>query len=274
MNRSDNTEHKLPISALIASCNEGFLLKDCLKSLQFCDEIYFVDLGSEDDSMSIAKEWSDVQVKYKKVDLIEEIHPVFVPKLKNDWFILIDPDERITKALADSIRETLSTVGDDISVIRVPMFNYFKGKPLKGTVFGGLTYARCLYKRSGVSINSEVHSNIQKKDGYDRIKIKFEGDNFNMHYWCQGWSHLLGKHNRYLKGEGKAQYLMGIRYSFSRQLKDTVLRFYYSFKTCKGYQDGLRGLGLSVIAARYEYLKWHELRKYQRSLLRTNGVIH
>ncbi|HEY1047340.1 MAG TPA: hypothetical protein VGF79_12920 [Bacteroidia bacterium] len=259
-------ENTLPISALVASCNEGFLLEDCLKSLQFCDEIYFVDLNSDDNSIAIAEKWTDVQVTYKRVNLIEEIHPVFVPELKNDWFLLIDPDERITKELADSIRETLSTVNNDISVIRVPMFNYFKGRQLKGTVFGGLTFARCLYKRSGVNVNSEVHSNIQKKEGFDRIKIKFEGKNFNMHLWCQGWSHLIGKHNRYLKGEGKAQYLLGNRYSFLKQMKDTVVKFYYSFKTRQGYKDGMRGFALSLIAARYEFLKWNELRKYQHSL--------
>lgn len=253
-----------PISALVASHNEAHLLEDCLKSIQFCDEIFFVDLGSSDNSTEVATPWVDKVVKHHKVPIIEAIHADFVPQLQNDWFLLIDPDERISVELQNSIAETLQTVDSHISVIRAPMFNFFKGKKLEGTYFGGLVYARCLYRRSGVNLSNDVHANIQMKDGFQRIKIKFEGRNYNSHYWCNSWAQLLDKHRRYLNGEGEAQYNQGLRYSLKQQWKDSLIRFYYSFKTRQGYKDGWRGLMLSFLAARYEFLKWHKLKQYQK----------
>ncbi len=255
----------LPISAVIASFNEGHILEDCLKSVQFCDEVIVVNLNSNDNTEEIALRYCD-KYYFEDKDLLyfDAYHDKYIPNIENDWFLLMDPDERISGALIESIKLTLINVADDVSVIRVPMFNYFKGKKLKGTVYGGVIYARLLYRLSGVHVGNEVHSSIKMKDGYTRIKIKFEGENYSRHYWCSSWSQLLSKHNRYLKGEGLAQYKLGLRYSFKKQWYDSLIKFYYSFKTREGYKDGLTGFLLSFFAARYEFLKWKELRKFQK----------
>lgn len=263
--RQKENLNTLPISAVIASFNEGHILEDCLQSVQFCDEVIVVNLNSTDNTKEIAEKYCD-KYYFEDKDLLyfDAYHDKYIPYVKNDWFLLMDPDERISVELVNSIRKTLENVADDISVIRVPMFNYFKGKKLNGTVYGGVIYARLLYKLSGVEVGNEVHSSIKMKEGFGRIKIKFEGNNFSKHYWCNSWGQLLSKHNRYLKGEGKAQYNLGIRYSFRKQWYDTIIRFYYSFKTREGYKDGLTGFLLSFFAARYEFLKWRQLRKFQK----------
>ncbi|MCC6818442.1 MAG: glycosyltransferase [Bacteroidia bacterium] len=257
----------LPISVLIGSCNEGHLLEDCLKSLQFCDEIVLVNLSSNDNTEAIALKYADQYIYVEERPLyFDMLHEKYVPNLKHEWFVLIDPDERISEELAQDIGEHLNQVTDDISVIRVPMINHFKGKQLKGTVYGGVIYARLLYKRSGVNVGVEVHSGIKMKEGFSRIKIHFKEQNFDSHLWCNSWSQLLDKHRRYLKGEGMAQYNMGVRYSFKKQYYDSLIRFYYSFKTRQGYKDGWTGFWLSFFAARYDFLKFRELRKYEKSL--------
>lgn len=257
---------KLPISALVASYNEGHLLEDCLKSIQFCDEIYFVNLGSTDNSVEIAKKYATTVEEFKKVPRIEDVHPLFIPKLKYDWFILIDPDERIMPALAEDIKTTLETAPPELAVIRVPMFNYFKGKKLKGTVYGGVVYARLLYKKQGVAIDDEVHAGIKMKEGFSRKKILFTEENYDKHFWCNSWKQLFDKHKRYLQGEGKAQYNADKRYSLKKQWHDSIIRFYYSFKTREGYKDGLTGFLLSLMAARYEFLSWRSLRRYEKEI--------
>lgn len=257
---------KLPISALVASYNEGHLLEDCLKSLDFCEEIYFVNLGSEDNSVEIAKKYATTIEEYHTVPMIEDIHPIFIPKLKHDWFILIDPDERIMPDLAEDIKSTLDAAEPNLAVIRVPMHNYFKGKRLKGTVYGGVVYARLLYNKQGITIDDDVHAGIKMKEDALRKKIQYTGENYDKHYWCFSWSQLFDKHKRYLSGEGQAQYNAGKRYSIRKQWYDSIIRFYYSFKTREGYKDGFRGFLLSLMAARYELLSWKSLRKYERKV--------
>lgn len=258
--------NKIAISALVVSCNEGHLLEECLKSLFFCDEIFGINLESTDNTEELFKKYATSYENMIRVPLVEEIHPIVIPLLKNDWIILIDPDERILEPLKIDIINSIQNAPQDASTYRVPMINFFNNKKLKGTVYGGIKYARLLYKRSAINISTDVHIGIQMKEGFDRYKIQFKGENYDKHLWCSNWKQLFEKHKRYLKGEGKAQYNMGKRYSLSYHIKESIITFYYSFKTKKGYLDGLTGLYLSFIAARYEYLKWIKLKEYEKSI--------
>lgn len=258
--------NKANISVLIASCDEGHLLEDCLKSLQFCDEIVGVNLESSDNSKELMLKYCTSYIEHKRVAIIEEIHPVFIPQLKHEWFIVIDPDERILPQLAIDLVHKINTVDSHITSVRVPMFNYFRGKKLEYTVYGGLIYFRMLYRKSGVSLDTDIHKGIKMKEGFDRVKIHYNGNNFDQHYWCNSWSQLFEKHNRYLLNEGQAQYNSGITFSLKNQLYNSIIQFYYSFKTKKGYKSGFTGFLLSIMAARYEFLKWSSLRKYQTKI--------
>jgi hypothetical protein len=259
---------KLPISAFIASCNEAHLLEDCLKSIQFCDEIVGVNLESTDNSKEIMLKYCTTYIEHKRVPIIEEIHPIFIPQLKNDWFIVIDPDERILPELVNDIEKMLNDAEPNLAVIRVPMFNHFNGKKLDYTVYGGLISFRLLFKKQGVHLNSNIHSGITLKEGFERRKIQFTGNNYDQHLWSSGWSQMFEKHRRYLKSEGQAQYNAGKKYSSKQKWKDTLIKFYYSYKGKQGYKDGLRGLLLSLFAAWYEYKKWNSLKKYQKQMLK------
>jgi len=258
---------KLPISAFVASCNEAHLLEDCLKSIQFCDEIVGVNLESTDNSKELLLKYCTSYEEHKRVPIIEEIHPIYIPKLKHDWFIVIDPDERILPALVNDIEMMINNADSKLAVVRVPMFNHFKGKRLDYTVYGGLISFRLLFRKQGILLNENIHSGILLKEGFERIKIHFTGENYNKHLWCSSWTQLYQKHKRYLGKEGQAQYNSGKKYSLYCQIKDTIIRFYYSYKTKGGYKDGLRGLALSLFAAWYEFMKWNSLRKYQNKVV-------
>ena len=258
--------NKLPISALVASYNEGHLLEDCLKSLQFCDEVVVVDLNSTDNTAEIARRWATTyHFEPEYVPYFDVHHHKYIPPLKHNWFILIDPDERIMPALAESIGTFLQTVAADIAAIRAPMINHFKGKALKGTTYGGIVYARLLYFKPGISIDDDVHNGIKVLPGFDKTKIWFEAENYDRHLWCNSWAQLYDKHRRYLLGEGQARYNEGRRYRFGDEWKGLVRTFYFNFKGMKGYTDGLRGLGISLMEARYEFIASRRLLKYQRA---------
>lgn len=85
--------NKLPISSIVIGFNESKKLAGCLNSLMFCDEVVYVDLGSSDDSLIIAAKFVNKIFNYKLVPAVEFAQAVFVPKLKHDWILYIDPDE-------------------------------------------------------------------------------------------------------------------------------------------------------------------------------------
>ncbi len=50
---------KINISAVVNTRNEEKNIADCLKTLEFADEIIVVDMESDDDTKKIAKNYTD-----------------------------------------------------------------------------------------------------------------------------------------------------------------------------------------------------------------------
>jgi glycosyltransferase involved in cell wall biosynthesis len=255
---------KLPISALVASFNEGYLLEDCLKSLDFCEEIILIDFYSSDNTLEIGNKYASKIFQTERVPFIEKIFPEFISKLKNDWFILLDPDERITENLKTDVLKFLKSPIPYTSRVTVTLYNLFKGKPLKS--LKAFTPQKFLYYRLGLIITDEVHQAFKDKPGYNKYHFNLNENNYLLHYWCNSWSQLIDKHNRYSQGEGKVLYLEGKRFNSLIALYQTIKSFSYAFIQQKYYKDGLIGIGLAYHEARYTFLSWLSLKKYNKDL--------
>jgi hypothetical protein len=258
---------KAPISALIGSFNEGYLLEDCLKSLQFCDEIVVVNLLSSDNTEELAKKYANTYF-YESEDkkYFDAYHSKYIPKLKHDWFILIDPDERIRPELAEDIKKYIEKPEPYKSLIRAYLWYYFKGEKLKGGPYQTAIRGRLLFYRPGINISDEVHAGITCKPGYGITEIPFTGKNYDEHYWCNSWKQLKDKHTRYSKGEGKVLYNEGKRFSFISLFYYSIKTFWLSYIQQGYYKDGIRGLRFSLYEGRYVFLSWKSLNKYQQEL--------
>ncbi|MCK5003384.1 MAG: glycosyltransferase family 2 protein [Gammaproteobacteria bacterium] len=91
------------ISACIISYNEEKKIEDCLKSLlPIADEIIIVDSLSSDDTLKIARKYTDKVFHQKFLGHIEQKN-LAVEKASHDWVISLDCDERLTDELQQSI---------------------------------------------------------------------------------------------------------------------------------------------------------------------------
>ena len=263
---------KLPISVLIASHNEGHLLEECLKSVEFCDEIVGINLESTDNTKVIMEKYCTTYLEHKRVPIIEEIHQIFIPKLKNDWFILIDPDERIRPELATDIMKYIQNPEPFKSLIRVYLMYYFRGKMLKGGPYNKPIRGRLLFYKPGIDVSNKVHTGITAKAGYGISEIPFTGKNYDEHLWCNSWKQLRDKHTRYADGEGKVLYAQGKRYNIISQLTNCVSRFLNAYFQQAYYKDGWTGIRFACNEARYVWLSWKSLNQYQKLLSRTGKL--
>ena len=245
--------NKLPVSALVASYNEGHLLEDCLKSLQFCEEIYLVNLNSKDNTQSIGEKWATrCELELEDKGFFDAYHSKYIPKLKHDWFILIDPDERIRPELAEDIKKYIQNPEPFKSLVRAYLWYYFKGKKLKGGPYKNAVRGRLLFYRPGINISDEVHTGITAKPGYGIAEIPFTGKNYDEHFWCNSWAQLKDKHTRYAKGEGKVLYQEGNRFSWFKLIFKTIQAFLVAFIKQEYYRDVITGLKFSYHEGRYK----------------------
>lgn len=99
---------KSTISAILIIKNEAPMLNNCLKTLNWCDEIVVVDDGSTDKSGDIAKK-HDAKVINFTSDSFADLREKGAQEAQSDWIFYIDADERVTPQLANEILHQVNT---------------------------------------------------------------------------------------------------------------------------------------------------------------------
>ena len=85
-NTFDLTTSDQPVrfTSIVVTYNEANRLRECLKSLSFCDQMLVVDLGSGDNSVEIAQEYGAEVLHHEWVPLVEKVWPIVVPLARID----------------------------------------------------------------------------------------------------------------------------------------------------------------------------------------------
>lgn len=118
------------LSAIVLTKNQEEVLRTCLESVKWADEIVIVDDNSVNRSVEIAKEYTDKIYKRPLVTFADQRN-FGAEKAHGDWLLYIDPDERVTKQLRDEIRSTTSGSGPTLAAGAIPRRNFFLGSEQK-----------------------------------------------------------------------------------------------------------------------------------------------
>jgi len=242
---------------MVVGYNEGSLLQKCLESISFCDEIYYTDLGSTDNSIQIAEKFTSNILHRDRVLVpsCEMVQTEVVHLLKNDWVIFIDPDEVVDKVLEENIKfifpELISK--NNVGAVMVPWQFYFKKHKLIGTVWGGMNSKYFLVNRNRFLFEPIIHYGRKLSAGFTSITIPFsKKDNVLHHYWMNSYQVFIKKHLRYLKNEAQDQFNMGKKIGLKNAFSMPWKAFKESFFEKKGYKDGWIGFFLSVFWSYYQ----------------------
>ena len=94
------------LSVTVVAKNESADLGDALASVAWADEIVVVDSHSTDDTVAVARRYTDRVVVHDWLGHIEQKN--YAASLaSHDWILSLDADERVSLALADEIRALL-----------------------------------------------------------------------------------------------------------------------------------------------------------------------
>lgn len=242
---------KAPATAMVGSHNEASLLKRCLPSVAFCDEVIVIDIASDDDTVEVAHAHGARVLHHEWVPIAERARLDLVDEARHDWLLFLDPDEVLPLALATQLTALIPTLEPDVAVVDCPWQFYFREKPLRGTFWGGVNRKRTLAHRAGTELRPTVHSGTRLEPGFRGDVIEYSGDNAIAHYWAKGYRDLIEKHWRYLKLEGPDRVSQGMVTGCKDIARTPGPAFWESFVRRRGYQDGLDGLLLSLLWSAY-----------------------
>jgi len=121
------------ITAIVLAHNEEKMLPNCLKSLDWVDEILVSDKGSRDKTVEVAQDYRAKIHHFAGIHFDDWRNQAF-KEANGDWVLYIDPDERVTKELNLEIQNLLdeketSFVKEDLkSAYKIRRINYWWGK--------------------------------------------------------------------------------------------------------------------------------------------------
>lgn len=145
------TQKKLPISVIILTYNEEKNIEHCLKSVyEWVDEIFIVDSFSNDETLNIAKRYTDKIYQHpfenwsSQRNWAQENLPV-----KNDWVFHLDADERATPELFKELEKFFSSPDDSIDGFMISRRTIFMGRWIKHGGHYPAYHTRIFRKGSG-----------------------------------------------------------------------------------------------------------------------------
>lgn len=111
------------ISAVIICKNESLCIEKMLKSIQLVDEIIICDTGSTDNTIEIAKKYTDKIYNFTWIDDFWAARNYAKQFATNDWILSIDCDEEIQIWWIEKIKEILS-INNEIDWLYINMWNW------------------------------------------------------------------------------------------------------------------------------------------------------
>lgn len=246
------------LACAILARNVGNHIAACVTSCLFADRVVVFDTDSSDDTVAAALSAGAEVVPTPFVNF-SQARNVALDHVDADWVFFVDADERVTPELAVEVREVIAQPGD-IDGWWVPRHNHIVGHVMAGGGWYPDHQLRLLRRgHARYDPEREVHE-IAELDGTSGKLTEHL-----IHFNYDNWPQFHAKQRRYTEYEAKTLYNEGVRAHPRHLVTRPLQAFWRRFVTWRGYRDGLHGLRLSLIMARYEQLKyWWLLRSPKR----------
>lgn len=229
------------LSVMIICKNEAANIARCLQSVQFADEIIVLDSGSTDNTVAIAKQFTDkVSVTDWPGYGVQKQRALSMAT--GDWVLNLDADESISEELQQEIKQAMSANLAD--AYRVPIRMVFYNKALNYS--GSPSRHVRLFKRTNAVFSTDiVHEKIILPPNIKIGKLK----QAIMHHSFQDVSHVLDKINKYSSYSAKICLESNKQIGLTRTLLNTSWMFVRCYLLQRGFLDGRAGFLFALFSA-------------------------
>lgn len=253
----------MSLTAIILTYNEERHIADCLASVRFADEVIVFDSFSTDRTVPRANQ-AGAQVIQRRFDDYAHQRNAALEAAQTDWVLFVDADERISPELQNEIQTALVDPTD--SAFRIPRHNYIFGRLTRGAGWYPDYQTRLLrVGRTHYDTARPVHEVVVVDGSTGTLTQPII--HFNYHDVAQ----FHRKQRRYVAFDARILFDAGVQPRFRHMITQPLRHFWWRFVTLRGYQDGLHGLRLSALMARYELEKYRLLRGLWKTEGRANA---
>ena len=245
---------KIPLSAALIVKNEEKNISDCLKSIEWAQEIVILDGFSKDKTVEIAARFTD-KIHKREMD-IEGIHRNHLYSLcSNEWVLSIDADERVTPELKDEIKDILEQEkkAPRHSAYSIPIKTYIGEKWARHAGWYPAPKIRLFRKDKFKYDKSEIHPRIFLEGTSGILKHDI------VHYAFDNLTGLFSDINAQTALQAKEWFRKGKKFSTFTLIRTSIDRFVRKYFFKGGIKGGLLGFILSMADSYYQFMSYTKL---------------
>ncbi len=239
------------LSVIIPAFNEEVNIGECLRCVSWADEIVVVDSFSTDRTVEICRELGATVIQHEYVNSASQKNWI-LPRVSNDWVLIVDADERVTESLGEEIRDLLER-GPECDGYWVRRKNRFFGKVIRFCGWQRDKVLRLFNRELGRYEEKHVHAEVSVRGRTGLLKGHLVHDSY------RSFSSYLAKLDRYTDWGAQDVAKKESPHVVARLVFRPPARFLRMYVIQLGFLDGLEGFILCVLASTSVFIKYAKL---------------
>lgn len=249
---------KYPLSIIVITYNEEQMIRNCLESIKWADDIIIVDAFSTDKTLEIAKLYTD-RVFQKKWNGYVAAKKLGLEYAVHDWILFLDADELVSENLAKDIQTILSNKSSNYDAYEIPRKAFFLGKWIHHAGWYPGYVVRLLRKDKIRFVNVRVHERIDCEGIIGKLKSDI------YHFTDDNIFHYLFKFNKYTSLAAEDLKDLSYRSGIVDLTVRPVFLFFKMYILKLGFLDGIHGLILSCLSSAYVFCKYAKVWEIEKN---------
>jgi glycosyltransferase involved in cell wall biosynthesis len=240
------------VTVLLPVLNREELIRDCLESVKWADEILVVDSFSTDRTLEICREYTDRILQHEYVYSAKQKN-WGLEQIQTEWVFHIDSDETVEPELRDEVLATLCQ-SEGVDGYRIRIKNLMWGKWVRGCGMYPCTQVRLFRTQKGRWSDRQVHARVQGMRCVRDLKH---------HIIHRDIDDLTAELNQFVSQVLNWEFIELVKRGKRWRWWDVTLRplaifllFYFRYG---GYREGFRGFYLSVYRGLYSFMTYARL---------------
>lgn len=237
------------LSVIVITKNEAHNIEACLESVQWADEIVVVDSGSTDDTVALARRFTDKVIVTDWPGYGEQKQRA-LNMATGDWVLSLDADEQVTEELAKEIQQVLPKT--TVDGFEISFLSEYCGKVCQFGDWWNDSQVVLFKRQKGRFISLRVHERIEVVGKIGKLKHPIYHSSFpSLH-------NVLHKMNDYSSRSAEQKHFDGKKGGVFRAVTHGLWAFFRGYVLRLGFLDGREGFLLAVSNAEgtyYRYLK-------------------
>ncbi len=241
----------MTLSVSITTFNGGPLVRRCVESVTWADEIIVVDSGSTDNTREICRELGAQVTQTPDFPGYGEQKNRALDRTSGDWVLALDHDESVSPELRAEIEATLKNPGDAVA-FTMPRLSNFCGRDMRHCGWWPDPVTRLFRKGAARFSEDHLHDRILVNGKIGKLRHPLR------HEPMPTLEHVINKMNGYSSAGAKFNFEHGKRASLGKAIFHGGWAFVRTYVLQAGFLDGREGFMLSVSNAEgtyYRYLK-------------------